>query len=171
MEIYISQRRIAARIRKIGKEISEFYEGKPVTALVLMNGAMFFAADLCRHLAGDLFIDTIAVSSYRDNSSSGKLSFRGQAKLPMAGRHVLLVDGVLDTGLTLKTVKEWANGQDALSVRTCVLAEKAHKRPKDMLHADWAAFQLPDKYLVGYGMDDNELYRQLPFIAVVEPSE
>jgi hypoxanthine phosphoribosyltransferase len=128
---------------------------------------MFFAADLCRHLVGDLFIDSIAVSSYHDNSSTGKLDFRGKAKLPMTGRHVLLVDGVLDTGLTLLTVAAWAKEQGALSVRTCVLAEKDRKRSKAIAHADWAVFQLPDKYLVGYGMDDNELYRQLPYIAVI----
>ena len=107
MEILYSEVEIQNRIHLLGQEISAFYQNDPLTIVALLNGALIFAADLARTITcGDCFLDCMAVSSYRGHDSSGKLHFRCEPKLPIAGRHVLLVDGVLDTGLTLSNVSE-----------------------------------------------------------------
>jgi len=168
MEILFSEAEIRERIRCLGNEISEFYQEQPLTILALLNGALIFAADLARNISCEnCFLDCLAVYSYAGHNSSGELHFRCQPKLPCAERHILLVDGVLDTGLTLSKISEKIASQGALSVRSCVFAEKIRLRSQTMQHADWAAFKVPDSYLVGYGMDSNEKFRQLPYLAAI----
>ncbi len=169
MEILYSEVEIQNRIHLLGQEISAFYQNDPLTIVALLNGALIFAADLARTITcGDCFLDCMAVSSYRGHDSSGKLHFRCEPKLPIAGRHVLLVDGVLDTGLTLSNVSEHLASRGALSVRSCVLAEKIRPRALTIPHADWCAFQVADRYLVGCGMDSCEKFRQLPYLAALD---
>jgi hypoxanthine phosphoribosyltransferase len=168
MEILFSEAEIRERIHCLGKEISEFYQGQPLTILALLNGALIFAADLARQITcDDCFLDCIAVCSYAGHNSTGNLHFRCQPKLPPNGRHILIVDGVLDTGLTLSKVAAQIAASDALSVRTCVLAEKTRPRTHSVQRANWAAFKVPDRYLVGCGMDANEKFRQLPYLAAL----
>ncbi|NLF92454.1 MAG: hypoxanthine phosphoribosyltransferase [Oligosphaeraceae bacterium] len=168
MEILCSTAAVQQRVQELGREITEFYRDKPLTLLALLNGAMFFATDLARAIDLEMHIDSIAVSSYAGQQSSGRIALRGDCKLPVTGRHLLLVDGVLDTGLTLTTVADLLRARGALSVRTCVLAEKIHPRPVGMHPADWCGFKLPDRFLVGCGMDAAERYRQLPYIAALD---
>ncbi len=169
MEILFSEAVIHHRIQHLGQEISGFYQNQPLTILALLNGALIFAADLARAIAcEDCFLDCIAVCSYTGHDSNGKLCFRCEPKLPVAGRHVLLVDGVLDTGLTLSSVAEQISGRGSISVRCCVLAEKIRLRGLSVQHADWCAFRVPDRYLVGYGMDSHEKFRQLPYLAALD---
>jgi hypoxanthine phosphoribosyltransferase len=168
MEILFSEAEILDRVRCLGGSISEFYQDQPLTILTLLNGALIFAADLARNITCEnCFLDCLAVYSYAGHDSSGELRFRCQPKLPCAGRHILLVDWVLDTGLTLSKVSEKIRGQGALSVRSCVLAEKIRSRSQSVQHADWAAFKVPDRYLVGCGMDSKEKFRQLPYLAAL----
>ena len=159
MEILCSAGEIARHIARLGREITEYYRGKPLTLVSLMNGALPFAADLMRAIVLPLYVDTVSVSSYHDCKSSGELNFRSTLKLPPAGRHILLADEVLDTGFTLRC--------GAASVRTAVMVEKIRPRPEGIEHADWTGIVLPDRYLVGYGLDADELYRNLPCIAAL----
>lgn len=168
MEILCSVTAVQQRVQELGREITEFYRGKPLTLLALLNGAMFFATDLARAIDLEMYIDSISVSSYAGLQSSGQIALRGDCKLPVTGRHLLLVDGVLDTGLTLTTVADLLRTRGALSVRTCVLAEKMHPRPAEANPADWCGFRLPNRFLVGCGMDADERYRQLPYIAALD---
>jgi len=168
MEILCSATAVQARTRELGQEISEFYQGQTLTLVALLNGAMFFAADLARAINLELRIDSIAVSSYDGQKSSGRIAVRGDCKLPVRAKNLLLVDGVLDTGLTLDTVTKILLARGAQSVRTCVLAEKNRPRSANIRPPDWCGFQLPNRFLVGCGMDAGEQYRQWPYIAALD---
>jgi len=170
IKVLYSQEQIAARVAEMAAEIDRSYAGRQFTLLALVNGATFFAVDLARALKGQCLFDTMAASSYVGESSTGTICIRGEAKLPVKGQEILLVDGVLDSGLTLWTVRNHLLDQGAASVKTAVLVSKQHPRhqlAKD-LRADWIGFDLPDLFVVGCGMDANELYRNLPYIGVVE---
>lgn len=167
MKILITAEQIQSRVAELGRDISACYQGEPLTLIALMNGAMIFAADLARQIQGDLFVDSLAVASYHADASSGAISFRGQLKLPVNNRHLLVVDGVLDSGLTLLTVARHLAKQNPISVKTCVIVEKNIPR-KHPFQADWRGFLMPDYYLVGYGLDSCERYRNCPDIAVLE---
>lgn len=171
MEFLCSAEEIARTVARLGREITEFYRGKPLTLVSLMNGALPFAADLMRVIDLPLYVDTVSVSSYQDCQSSGKLNFRSTLKLSPEGRHVLLADEVLDTGYTLACVAEYFRNRGAASVRTAVMVEKIRPRPAGLEHADWTGVVLPDRYLVGYGLDADELYRNLPCIAALTPEK
>jgi hypoxanthine phosphoribosyltransferase len=173
MKIVLTQEQIQARIQEMADEINRAYEGQPYTVMALLNGACYFAVDLTRHLKGDFILDSVLVSSYVDDKSTGKITMRGTPKRPVAGRHVLLVDEVLDTALTLSSIRRHFQEQDAVDVKTCVLVQKdrpLHPLAKDFT-AEWVGFRLPDRFLIGCGMDYNERFRQLPYIAEMEPAD
>ena len=167
MKILVSEEQIAQRVRELGAEITAFYEGKPLTVIILMNGALVFGADLVRAIKLPLRWDAFSCSSYAGDRSSGKMKVRSKLKNPASGRHLLIVDDVLDTGFTMKTILEDMLQLGALSVRTCVLLNK-NVSGKYFVKPDWTGFDIPDQYVVGYGLDSNEEYRNLPYIAVLE---
>ena len=168
MEVLYSQEKIAARVRELGKEITRFYEGKPLTVIIIATGGVFFGADLMREIKLPLWADTIAAASYIDDRSCGRISIRSKLKLECAGRHVLLVDEILDTGVTLAELRHYILGRGALSVRSAVIVEKDIVRPNVAGLADWTGFVAPDRFLVGYGLDFKEEYRNLPYIAALD---
>lgn len=167
MDIIYSAGEIANRIAQLGREITEFYRGEELTVVALMNGALPFAADLIRAIGLDCYVDTVSVASYRNCRSTGEPEFRSTLKIPPSGRHILLADEVLDSGVTLQCVAEYFRRRGAASVRTVVMVEKKLPRPNGLAHADWTGFTAPDRYLVGYGLDADEHYRNLPYIAAL----
>lgn len=167
MDIIYSAGEIANRIAQLGREITEFYQGEELTVVALMNGALPFAADLIRAIGLDCYVDTVSVASYRNCRSTGEPEFRSTLKIPPSGRHILLADEVLDSGVTLQCVAEYFRRRGAASVRTVVMVEKELPRPNGLAHADWTGFTAPDRYLVGYGLDADEHYRNLPYIAAL----
>lgn len=169
MRILITEEEIAQRVASLGKEITAFYQGKePLTVIALMNGALPFAADLVRKIDLALRWDTLGASSYSCNRSSGELQIRSELKLSVRGRHILLLDDIFDTGFTLGCLKEHFLGLGALSLRTCVLLNKSKESAKLCTEPDWSGFTIGDVYVIGYGMDSEEEYRNLPYIAVKE---
>ncbi len=168
MEILCSAEAVQARIQELGRKITAYYRGKPLTLLALLNGAMFFAADLARAIDLEFYVDSLSVSSYAGLASSGQIVLRGECKLAVDQRHLLLVDGVMDTGLTLIRVSQMLRERGALSVKTCVLAEKLCPHSAGFHSPDWCGFKLPNRFLVGCGMDASELYRHLPYIAALD---
>lgn len=173
MKILLTQEQIQERIEAMAREIDQAYQGQSYTVMALLNGACYFAVDLTRHLKGDFILDSVLVSSYVDDHSTGKITMRGTPKKPVAGRHVLLVDEVLDTALTLSSIRRHFQEQGALDVKTAVLVQKSrplHALAKDF-RAEWIGFTMPDRFLIGCGMDYNERFRQLPFIAEMEASD
>ncbi len=168
MEILFSTEQIRERCALLGQEITAFYGNEPLTVVAILNGGLIFAADLIRHIDAPIFLDTFAASSYRNDQSTGELNIRTVTKLPVAGRHVLLVDDILDTGFSLKRIRAHFEAKNPLSVRTCVLLDKQIQRSPDALQkADWVGFSTPDLYVIGYGLDSREHYRNLPYIAVM----
>jgi hypoxanthine phosphoribosyltransferase len=127
-----------------------------------------FIADLLRHLTLPLRLDFIGVSSYGDATRPGELVYTKELRLDVKGRHVLLVDDILDTGRTLEAVLKKLRPLGPLSIRSCVLLDKPSRRERDV-RADYVGFEVPDQFVVGYGLDYAERYRNLPFIGVLKP--
>lgn len=169
MDILFDEAAIRTRVAEMGREIGAYYGGELVTLVVLANGGICFGADLARSLSCPLEWDVISVASYLNDRSSGEVSFRGAPKLAPAGRRILLADEVLDSGLTLARMKSWYLGHDAAEVKTTVMVEKIRPRPAGALeHADWTGVVLPDRYMVGYGLDSHEKFRNLPYVAAID---
>ena len=167
MKTLVTEAGIARRVAELGREISAFYGDDPVTMVVLANGALIFGADLARKITSPLEWDVLCVNSYVADRSSGKLTIRPSLKLDPKGRRLLVVDEVLDSGVTLKAVCRSLLEAGAAEVRTAVMVEKLRPRPGALEHADWRGFELPDRYLVGYGLDSHEKFRNLPYIAEI----
>ena len=169
MEILLDETAIRARIAELGREIGAFYAADTVTLVVLANGALCFGADLARALTCPVEWDVVSVASYANDRSSGAVAFRGAPKLDPAGRRILLADEVLDSGLTLAKVRDWFLERGAREVKTVVMVDKTRPRVFGALErADWTGVVLPDRYLVGYGLDSHEKYRNLPYIAALD---
>lgn len=152
----------------MGAEIADACGSTPLTMIVVMNGGLFFAAKLAEAIKlDDFYIDSIAAGSYKSNVSTGVVQLRSTLKLDPRGRNVLIVDEVLDSGRTLKAIRDNLLEMGALSVKTAVLVEKKLARPEGLAHADWAGYFMDDRYLIGCGMDSNEKYRHYPGIAVL----
>lgn len=168
IEIIKTPEEVNSRIRALGEKITAACASEPLTMLVVMNGGLFFAAKLAEAIQmEDLYIDSIAAGSYKNDICTGEVQLRSTMKLDPRNRHILIVDEVLDTGRTLKAIRENLLASGALSVKTAVLVEKELPRPDGLEHADWVGFFMDDRYLIGCGMDSNEKYRQYPGIAVM----
>lgn len=155
---------IRQRVSELGNVITQEMKDQDLLVVAVMNGGMFFAADLVRAMNMPVKLDSISVHSYCHHESTGELSFRGKLKLNPAGRHVMIVDDILDTGFTMCRLKKYFKEQGADSVHICCLIDKDLPMENKLCHADWFAFRSPNAYLVGYGLDSDELYRNLPDI-------
>ena len=155
------------RVDELAAEITDTYAGLELTVIIVMNGGVFFAADLLRRIDLPVCVDSLAAGSYLHHASTGQLTMRGGLKLDVKDRHVLLVDDILDTGFTLAELRQKILSAGALSCRTCVLIDKAIPPEKKHTKADWYGFRAPAEYLVGYGMDSDEHYRNLPDICIL----
>lgn len=159
---------IHARLDEMAGELTREYEGCHVTFVGILNGSCLFLADLLRRIPLPLKVDCLSVASYHgETNSSGTVQFR-QSNLPdVSGRHVLLLDDILDTGRTLAAVKRrFVEDGSAIDVKTCVLLRKHVPREEDVT-ADYIGFEIPNEFVVGYGLDFMGLYRNLPFIGVL----
>jgi hypoxanthine phosphoribosyltransferase len=166
--ILFRQPEIAVRLDQLAEQITRDYEGKDLTVLAILNGSLIFMADLLRRIPLPLQLDCLRVRSYfGDTRSSGKVEF-DRATLPdLKARHALLLDDILDSGRTLGAIAE-AITVDCrpLSVRSCVLLRKMKTRSRPV-EADYVGFQIEDEFVVGYGLDYQERYRNLPLIGVL----
>jgi hypoxanthine phosphoribosyltransferase len=166
--ILISDDQIAKRIRTMSRDIARDYVGRELVVVSLLNGTVMFLADLIRNLSLPLRLDFIGVSSYGAGTESGELVFTKELRLSVRGRDVLLVDDILDTGKTLCRVLGKLRALKPRRIRTCVLLNKAARRVEPV-EADYVGFEIPDFFVVGYGLDFAERYRNLPFVGVLHP--
>ncbi|MEI8244778.1 MAG: hypoxanthine phosphoribosyltransferase [Lentisphaerota bacterium] len=162
----ISRRRIQKRTAELGIEISAYYLGRPLLVTAVCNGALLFAADLIRNITVPMQFDTLAVNSYIGDQSSGKIRFRSQPKLDPSSMHLLLLDDIVDTGLTISKIIEYYQKFKPLSIKTCALLNKPAGR-QVAVQTDWIGFDIPDKFVVGYGLDCNEFLRNIPYIGTL----
>jgi hypoxanthine phosphoribosyltransferase len=159
---------ILQRLDQLGDHITHYYGGKELTVVAVLNGSIFFMADLLRRIQLPLRLDCLSVSSYHGGTvSSGTVTF-DQTSLPdVHGRHVLILDDILDTGATLHAIRAKLQAEGPASLRICVLLRKLKARAKE-LEADYVGFDIGDEFVVGYGLDYQERYRNLPFIGVLK---
>jgi hypoxanthine phosphoribosyltransferase len=168
-DVIISETMIKRRVRKLGAEITAAYGDEEITVVAIINGALLFASDLLREVCCPIRLDCIRVSSYRnDTRSRGKPEIVHSLTIDIANRHVLLIDDILDTGKTLSVVVNLIKKLNPASVKTCVLLDKQGRR-EVAFEADFVGFQIPDQFVVGYGLDFAERYRNLPCIGVLQP--
>jgi hypoxanthine phosphoribosyltransferase len=166
--ILITEDEIARRIRSMARDIMRDFAGREMVVVSLLNGTVMFLADLIRNLALPLRLDFIGVSSYGAGTESGDLVFTKELRLNVRGRDVLLVDDILDTGKTLSRVLVKIRALKPRRIKTCVLLNKAARRV-EAVEADYVGFDIPDFFVVGYGLDFAERYRNLPFVGVLYP--
>ena len=166
--ILLTEQQIKTRLQALATEINSAYQGREITAIAIINGAVIFIADLIRHLNIPLRLDCIRVSSYRDATSAQQApEIIDRIRLDIEGADVLLLDDILDTGNTLAEVSKVLRSLRPASLKTCVLLDKKARRSTEF-EADFVGFEIPDEFVVGYGLDFAERYRQLPCIGVLK---
>lgn len=166
--VLITEPQLARRIRSLSRELERDFKGRELVIVSLLNGTVMFLADLIRHISLPLRLDFIGVSSYGTGTESRELVFTKELRLDVRGRDVLLVDDILDTGKTLSRVLEKLRALKPRQIKTCVLLNKGARRV-EKVRADYVGFEIPDHFVVGYGLDFAERYRNLPFVGVLHP--
>jgi hypoxanthine phosphoribosyltransferase len=170
-EVLLTERQIRRRVKSLAAEIKAVYGDREFTIISLINGAVMFTADLMREIDNPVRLDCIRVSSYGGKTKSiGTPQVIYNLTLDIKKRDVLVIDDILDTGKTLKLVTELVQELKPASCRTCVLLDKKARREVS-LEADFVGFEIPDKFVVGYGLDFAERYRNLPGIGVLRPDK
>lgn len=168
-EILITEEELQARVAELGKAISNDYRGKDLLLVCILRGAVVFLSDLMRHITIPHEIDFMAVSSYgAATETSGIVRILKDLETSIEGRNVLIVEDIVDTGLTLDYIISNLKTRRPASLRTCVLLNKSERRLVDV-PLDYVGFDIPNKFVVGYGLDYGEKYRNLPFIGVLKP--
>lgn len=155
---------IAARVKELGQTISADYQGRELLLVGVLNGAFIFAADLAREITVPLKVDFVRAASYgQASSSSGRVRLSKDVELPLAGRHVLLVEDIVDSGLTLARLKDLVLAREVASLRVCALIDKQERRLVEVA-VDYPGFVVERGFLIGYGLDYAEHHRQYPAI-------
>jgi hypoxanthine phosphoribosyltransferase len=170
-QVLVSEEQIAAKVAELGRQISEAYTGRELTLVSVLKGSLPFMADLMRAITIPVRIDLMEVSSYGGvtTESSGLVRILKDLSASIDGRDVLLVEDIIDTGLTLNYLLRYLRGKNPRSLRICALLDKPARRLVD-IPIDYVGFTIPDQFVVGYGLDYGELYRNLRYVGVLRPS-
>jgi len=168
-EILLTDAEIQAKVIELGQQITADYQGKNLLLLGTLKGAVPFIADLSRAIALPLEIDYMAISSYGNSTeSSGVVRILKDLEGPISQKHVLIVEDIVDSGLTLHYLTDVLRQRKPLSLRICTLLDKGRERVK-AVELDYTGFQIPDRFVVGYGLDYAQRYRNLPYIGILKP--
>ena len=170
-KVLISEEQLSKRIREMAAEISRDYAGKNPTMICILKGAVMFYTDLLRQVSIPLTMDFMAVSSYGNKTkSSGEVGIRKDLSTSIEGKHVVIVEDIVDSGFTLSYLSRMLASRGAASVKLCTLLDKpARRAPGITLKSDYSGFVVGDEFVVGYGLDYAEYYRNLPYIGVLKP--
>src|SRR4051794_37055849 len=166
-EILIDSDHLRARIAELGEEISHEYEGRELLLIGVLKGAVFFMADLMRHLTVPCEVDFMAISSYgAQTDSSGVVRILKDLDINIESRHVLVVEDIIDSGLTLSYLMRNLESREPASLEICALLTKPARREIDV-HVRYVGFEIPNRFVIGYGLDFAERYRTLPYVGVL----
>src|SRR5215813_1492177 len=170
VRVLFGQAALAARVAELSSQITSDYAGRPLTVLSVLKGATLFTADLVRAIDLPLRLEFLGVASYGSGTtSSGEVRITSDAGTPLHDRDVLVVVDIVDTGLTLRFLLQALAARGCRSVRTCALLDKPSRRVEPVT-VDYTGFVVEDRFLVGYGLDHDERWRNLPFVGVLEPA-
>ena len=162
---------VNARIRELGEKISKEYEGKQIHLICVLKGGVFFMCELAKRITVPVSMDFMCVGSYGDGTkSSGVVRLAKDLDESIENKEVLIVEDIIDSGNTLYYLMDVLRQRKPASLRLCTLLDKPDRRVKDV-HVDWTGFEIPDEFVVGYGLDYAQKYRNLPYIGVVEVAE
>lgn len=170
MKVLLSESEIRLGVRRMADDIARHYQGQPLTILAVMTGSVVLLADLIRLLDLPLRVGVLQASSYRAGTTRGELTINHDLMPDVAGRDVLLVDDIFDTGHTLEAITRLLISMGPRGVRTAVLLRK-QGRSEVALQPDFVAFEIPDEFVVGYGLDYRDQFRHLPFVAALSESD
>jgi len=168
-DVLYSEEQIQGKIKELGDQLSKDYEGKNPLVICVLKGAFIFMADLVKQIKVPLELDFMAVSSYgQSTKSSGVVKIIKDLDVPVEGRHILIVEDIIDSGLTLSYLIDVLERRNAKTISVVALFNKPARRTVE-LEPDYAGYVLPDEFVVGYGLDYAEKYRNLPFIGILKP--
>jgi len=169
-KVIVSPHQLQLRVKELGKEITQAYKDVgEITVVAIINGSIVFAADLIRHIEISMRLDCIRVSSYKDDTKPSTVpEIIDTVRLNLKGSHVLLIDDIMDTGRTTERVSQLLKEMGASSIKVCVLLAKKGRREVSG-EPDFVGFQIPDEFVVGYGLDFAEYYRNLPCVGILRP--
>ena len=166
--ILLTRDEIEDKVSEVGRRITEDFRDKDPIFVGVLKGCFIFMADLMRHVDIKCTMDFMAVSSYCGTSSTGAVKINKDLSQDIEGRHVIIVEDILDSGVTLSYLKRYLMGRKPASINIVTLLDKPARRKADVF-ADYSCFEVPDAFVVGYGLDYNEHYRNLPYIGVLKP--
>ena len=168
IDVLISEEEVEKRISEMGKINSEEYEGKEIHMICVLKGGVFFMCQLAKHITVPVTMDFMSISSYGDDtSSSGVVKIIKDLDEPLEGKDVLVVEDIIDSGRTLSYLMEILEKRKPNSMRLCTLLDKPDRRVREV-HVDHVGFEIPDEFVVGYGLEYKQRYRNLPYIGVVK---
>ena len=169
IKVLISEEEVDARIRELGEKISKEYEGKQIHLICVLKGGVFFMCELAKRITVPVSMDFMCVGSYGDGTkSSGVVRLAKDLDESIENKEVLIVEDIIDSGNTLYYLMDVLRQRKPASLRLCTLLDKPDRRVKDV-HVDWTGFEIPDEFVVGYGLDYAQKYRNMPYIGVLKP--
>ena len=170
LKVLVTEEQIQARIKEMGREISEEYKDKDPVVLGVLKGVVMFYADMMKHITVPCQMDFMCLSSYRGGTSTGNMIVKQDMSVDVSGRHVLILEDIYDTGKSLQYTYNHLMSKNPASVKICTLLDKPERRfPHITLQPDWVGFTIPNEFVVGYGLDFAEHYRNLPYVGVLKP--
>lgn len=166
--VMLTEAQLHKREEELGRELAEIYKDKRPLFLGILRGVVVFYADMVRRIPIPCDFDFMSVSSYSGTTSTGTVHFDLDTRFDIAGRDVVILEDILDTGRTLRAVVDLLQKRNPASLKICTLLDKPDRRLADIT-ADWIGFTIPNEFVVGYGLDYNDLYRNLPYVGVLKP--
>ena len=167
-EIIFDENQIQLKVKELASQISQDYKGMPLTRVPILKGATVFLGDLLKSITIPISVDFMMVSSYKNTETNGFVCVEMDLRETAENRNILIVEDIIDTGITINYVYERIKSQNPKSIKICSLLDKPSRRKKN-INIDYLGFKIPDKFVVGYGVDFNEVYRNLPYISVLKP--
>lgn len=166
--VFFTEEEIRSAVAKLGAEISRDYAGKDPLFVGVLKGSWIFMADLMRYVTIPCSVEFMAVKSYSGTKTTGVVQIQKDLNVPVEGRHIVMVEDILDTGKTLNYLMNFLSDRGAASIKIATLMDKPARRMAPV-EASYSCFEVPDEFVVGYGLDYNEFYRNLPYIGVLKP--